>query len=127
MPGEGAAVNSKALRQSDERLSSWLQFQAARLGQRVALESLQHSAGGEALSFADLDRRTAALAAAMHELGLRPGDAIAIWLPNRPIWMLVHMSAARLGLLTVPLNTWYRVVRTRSLLAPWAMPGNLCR
>ena len=101
-------MNPKALRQGEERLGSWLRLRATRLGERMALESVQHSRRGEAISFAELDRRTAVLAAAMSRLGLQPGDAIAIWLPNRPSWMLVHMSAARLGLLTVPLNTWYR-------------------
>jgi fatty-acyl-CoA synthase len=101
-------VASKALTQGDQCLGSWLQARAERFGQRAALESVQHHARGEAISFAALDRRTAALAAGMYGLGLQPGDAIAIWLPNRPSWMLVHMAASRLGLLTVPLNTWYR-------------------
>jgi len=109
-------VNSMAHRPSEERLDSWLRVRAGCLGQRVALESVQHRGCGEAISFADLDRRTAGLAAAMHGLGLQPGDAIAIWLPNRPSWMLVHLAAARLGLLTVPLNTWYRESELRHFL-----------
>jgi fatty-acyl-CoA synthase len=100
-------MDSKALKPKGERLASWLQIRAERLAERNALESVQAGAR-EGFSFAELEGRTARLAAAMHGVGLRPGDAIAIWLPNRPSWMLVHLAAARLGLLTIPLNTWYR-------------------
>jgi fatty-acyl-CoA synthase len=97
-----------ALTEREGRLADWLRARTDRFGQRVAVESAQQGASSETVSFAELERRTGDLACAMQKLGLMPGDAIAIWLPNRPSWMLVHMAAARLGLLTVPLNTWYR-------------------
>jgi len=93
---------------TSRRLGRWLHELTARFGARAALDAAPGSAGAERLSFADLERRSAAIGAGFQRLGLRPGDSIAVWLPNRPLWMVVHFAAARAGLLTIPINTWCR-------------------
>ena len=61
-------------------------------------------AGARSLTFADVDRQGAALAAALADLGVGQGDRIAVALPNRVEWMLALRAAAALGAIMVPLN-----------------------
>ena len=62
--------------------------------------------GDRRLSWADFDRRAAALAAALVERGLRPGAKVAQYLPNTPEYMESFYAAVKVGL--VPVNTNYR-------------------
>jgi fatty-acyl-CoA synthase len=64
--------------------------------------------GDERLTFADFRARVDALARGLAALGLRRGDALAIWLPNRPLWFVAQYAAARLGFVVVALNPRYR-------------------
>lgn len=81
-----------------------------------ALELASQSCPQDRLSFPDLDEKSRAIAHGLAALGLRPGDSIAIWLPNTPLWMAAHFGAARAGLTTIPLNTWYREVEVEHFL-----------
>lgn len=65
--------------------------------------------GDERLTFAALRDRARAFAAGLAALGLGPGDALAIWLPNRPLWFVAQYAAASLGVVVVALNPRYRV------------------
>ncbi|MGE0315204.1 MAG: AMP-binding protein [Lautropia sp.] len=49
-------------------------------------------------------------------LGLRRGDAVALWLPDGGIWLQLLFAAARLGLLVVPISTRMREAEARSLV-----------
>jgi fatty-acyl-CoA synthase len=64
--------------------------------------------GDERITFADLHARVDAFAAGLAALGLRKGDALGIWLPNRPLWFVAQYAAARLGIVVVALNPRYR-------------------
>jgi fatty-acyl-CoA synthase len=88
------------------RLSGWLRERAGHFGDAVALSAALP--GGGALSFRQLESSSATLTEGLQRLGLVRGDAIALWMPSRPVWMSLHFAAMRLGLLTIPLNTWYR-------------------
>ena len=48
------------------------------------------------------------LAAGFLSLGLKTGDRVGIWSPNRPEWVLVQFATARLGLVLVTINPAYR-------------------
>ena len=76
---------------------------AARHGQREAIVF-----GAERLTFAALRDRARAFAAGLGALGLGRGDALAIWLPNRPLWFIAQYAAASLGIVVVALNPRYR-------------------
>ena len=65
--------------------------------------------GDERLTFAALRNRARAFAAGLAALGLGTGDALAIWLPNRPLWFVAQYAAASLGIVVVALNPRYRV------------------
>lgn len=49
------------------------------------------------------------VAKALIALGVEPGDKVAIWMTNRPEWLFCMYAIPRVGALTVPLNTRYRV------------------
>jgi fatty-acyl-CoA synthase len=60
--------------------------------------------GDRRLSYAQVDAQAAALAAALHELGIEAGDRIALTLPNWPEFVVATFAAAKLGAVVVPLN-----------------------
>lgn len=76
---------------------------ARRFGEKPALAGDRLT-----LSFADLDRRSASVAAGLERIGVRHGDRVAIWLPNIPEWMEAFLACARLGAIVVALNTRFR-------------------
>jgi long-chain acyl-CoA synthetase len=55
----------------------------------------------EAISYAELDRRAAVAAAA---LDVRPGERVAIRLPNSTAFVAAYLGALRAGAIVVPLN-----------------------
>ena len=63
--------------------------------------------GKVVLSWADLDGRTARLAARLRMLGAQPGDRIVVQVEKSPENVLLYLSALRAGLVYVPLNTAY--------------------
>jgi fatty-acyl-CoA synthase len=71
----------------------------------------------ERITFADFRARVDALAGGLAALGLRHGDALAIWLPNRPLWFIAQHAAARLGVVVVALNPRYRARELGYILA----------
>ena len=87
------------------RATAWslLESIAARHAAREAIVF-----GDERLTFADLRARARAFAGGLEVLGLGPGDALAIWLPNRPLWFVAQYAAASLGVTVVALNPRYR-------------------
>ena len=68
------------------------------------------------LTFAQVDARATALAAALGELGVQKGDRIAIDLPNWPEFVISMFGAAKLGAVIVPLNPRYTVPELQYML-----------
>ncbi|MBC2592397.1 AMP-binding protein [Rhodococcus aetherivorans] len=60
------------------------------------------------LTYGDLDSAATEVARGLISLGLRKGDAVAIFLRNRIEWMTSWLGTARGGLVTVPVNTAYK-------------------
>lgn len=60
--------------------------------------------GGRALTYGQVDVEGAALAAALADLGIAPGDRLAVSLPNVPEWIVVLRAAAALGAVLVPVS-----------------------
>ena len=69
------------------------------------------------LTFAALRDRARAFAGGLAALGLGKGDALAIWLPNRPMWYVAQYAAASLGVIVVALNPRYRAHELSYILA----------
>ncbi|OBI92195.1 class I adenylate-forming enzyme family protein [Mycobacterium sp. 1245805.9] len=80
-----------------------VRFCAARFGDKAFL-----IADGQVLTYADLDRRSAALATALLAQGIGKGDHVGILMPNSVDWALAWFATTRIGAVAVPLNTFYR-------------------
>ncbi len=73
-------------------------------------------AGDRRFTYAQVNARATALAAALIELGVEPGDRIAVDLPNWPEFVFSLFAAAKLGAVIVPLNPRYTVPELQYML-----------
>ena len=85
-----------------------LKAAAARYHGRLALAALAAPERAERYTFAELDAEVEACARGLVALGLKPGERIGIWAPNRGEWVLTMFAAARAGLILVNINPAYR-------------------
>jgi fatty-acyl-CoA synthase len=65
-------------------------------------------AEGVRLSWYDLAARVDRMAAGLLALGLRKGNRVGIWAPNRHEWLVTQFATARIGLILVNINPAYR-------------------
>ena len=61
-----------------------------------------------ALTWYDLRQRSDDVAAGLLALGIRRGDRVGIWAPNRAEWLAVQFGSARIGAILVNINPAYR-------------------
>ena len=66
-------------------------------------ECLVH--GNRRLTYQQVQSDVDALATALHEMGVGAGTRIAIDLPNGPEWVILFLTAAKLGAVRVPLTS----------------------
>ena len=66
-------------------------------------------AQGVRWTWAEFSAEVDALASGLHALGLRAGDRLGIWSPNRVEWLLTQFATARIGVILVNLNPAYRL------------------
>lgn len=71
---------------------------------------------GKVHTYSELLTNANEIAGGLAELGIRRGDAIALFLPNCQQWPTIFFAAAKLGVLVVPLNTRYRANEIYHLL-----------
>ncbi|MFD7798790.1 AMP-binding protein, partial [Streptomyces anulatus] len=64
---------------------------ALRLGERV-------------VTYAELDEHSARFAALLRAEGVRPGDRVALMLPNVPEFVVLYYGVLRAGAVVVPMN-----------------------
>src|SRR5438093_11655795 len=76
---------------------------ATRYGSREAMVF-----GEVRVSFAEFRERVNRLARGLAVLGIRHGENVAIWLPNRPEWFFAQYACARLGAVVIALNPRYK-------------------
>lgn len=60
--------------------------------------------GEESLSYDQLFDQAMNLARALLSRGVSPSDTVAVWLPNRPQWIVAEMATALIGATLVPVN-----------------------
>ncbi len=60
------------------------------------------------LSWYDLQRQADDVAAALLALGIRRGNRVGIWAPNRSEWLLAQFGTARIGAVLVNINPAYQ-------------------
>ena len=64
----------------------------------------------------ELGRAADDLAASLVELGLKPGERIGIWSPNRYEWVVTQFASAKAGLILVNINPAYRLAELEYVL-----------
>src|SRR3982074_3339166 len=72
---------------------------ARRYGPKPAL-----IAGGQTLTYEALDDVWARVAGGLHALGVRPGDRVSLYSPNRWEWVVAYHAALRAGAVVNPIN-----------------------
>ena len=80
-------------------LASVLAHHADRFGERPCLRW-----GDETITYAELDRRSAATAAGLAKLGIRRGDVVALLLYNCPEFLEAMFAVSRIGAVFMPIN-----------------------
>lgn len=71
--------------------------------QATAIET----AGGEAIRYGDLVRRTGRMANALASLGVKPGDRVAAQVEKSVQAIILYLATVRAGAVFLPLNTGY--------------------
>src|SRR5947199_608122 len=87
-------------------LWTMLEARVERTPERVYL--IEGREGGRQYTFGDLHARAARIAAALHRLGVRPGDVVSWQLPNWFEGAALAVAIDRLGAVSNPIITIYR-------------------
>jgi len=72
--------------------------------------------GGERISYQQLWERAARVAGGLRDLGVSPGDRVAIRLPNSVDWLLAFVGGLMAGAILVPVNTRFTDAETSYLV-----------
>ncbi|WP_020613710.1 AMP-binding protein [Sediminispirochaeta bajacaliforniensis] len=80
-------------------LREFIKQSARRYDTRPALSFIK----GGTITYRELDEKSLQLAAALRELGIRPGDRVAIVSANMPNWGLAYFAVSRMKAVTVPI------------------------
>ena len=91
---------------SDLTIPELLAQTAARFGDRPAAIFREQ---GIRWTWAEFAAEVDALAAGLQGLGLRKGDRLGIWSPNRSEWVVTQFATARIGVILVNINPAYRL------------------
>ncbi|HKA19640.1 MAG TPA: AMP-binding protein [Blastocatellia bacterium] len=94
--------SSKAI--GDRLLSRLLEERASKYGDRVFLTFK----GEESFSYNQLNERSNRFANGLCALGLSKGKKLTVMLPNCPEYLFLLFGAAKIGAVTVPVNTAYK-------------------
>lgn len=79
-------------------------------------DNLAAASPSERLTYADLDRRSAALAARLVERGACKGTHVWILLPNGVPWVVTWAAVTRIGAVATPVNTFYKTPELATML-----------
>ena len=63
---------------------------------------------GKRWTFAELHAGVDAAAKGLLQLGIAPGDRVALWMVNRPEWLHAMFAIMQIGAVLVPVNTRFR-------------------
>ncbi|HKZ79858.1 MAG TPA: ATP-dependent acyl-CoA ligase [Pyrinomonadaceae bacterium] len=115
MASQLAQVEDPALEPGvrDRLLSRLLEDRATQYGDRQFL----NFANERSISYRELNETANRFANGLLALGLGKGKKIAVMLPNCPEYLFILFGAARIGAVTVPINTAYKGALLEHLLS----------
>ncbi|MBZ5739855.1 AMP-binding protein [Nocardioides mangrovi] len=101
---------------AERSLVSLLVWAEERWPERPAWTFVAPDGGERTLTFGQVGDQSSALAQALRDRGVGPGDRVAVMLDNRLEHPLLWFALARLGAAMVPLNVKYRSVDAQHLV-----------
>jgi fatty-acyl-CoA synthase len=90
----------------NETIGANLRRTVSRFADRQALVDVPT---GRLWSYREFQEDVSAIASALVQRGIGPGDRVGIWSPNTPEWTLIQYATAQIGALLVTINPAYRV------------------
>ena len=75
--------------------------------QKLAIEFFSGDAGRQQVSYAQLEERVNRTAHYLRSLGIQSGDRVAVQLPKCLPFVYIHLAAAQIGAIFLPLNPAY--------------------
>ena len=96
----------------DDTLAHWLARHASERPDAPAV-----IASGDVVSWRELESRVRCVAQGLTEKGIGTGDIVAVQLPNTLEFLLVHLAAARLGVVMCTVHMPYRGAEIETILA----------
>jgi fatty-acyl-CoA synthase len=70
----------------------------------------------ERITYSELNELVNRLAGGLVKLGIKAGDKVAVWMPNRPEWIVTLFAVARIGAILVPMDIWYKAPEAEYML-----------
>ena len=109
---DGAASGPSSRRWVDRSFGDALTWGGATYGDREAVVY-----GELRLSFNEVVTRVRAFARGLIDLGVEPGERVALWMGDRPEWLVARWAVPMIGAILVPVNTRFRDNDVRYVLA----------
>ncbi len=72
--------------------------------------------GDEQISYGELGTRIGCVASSLRELGVQPGDRLALLMPNSVEYLVSYYALIKLGAVAVPLNPLLREPEVRYIM-----------
>ena len=101
--GAHEAASQVGRRWLDRSFGDALEWAGVTHGDREALVY-----GDVRLSFAQLVLRVRAFARGLIDLGVEPGERVALWMSDGPEWLIARWAVPMIGAVLVPVNTRFR-------------------
>lgn len=79
--------------------------------------AIKHRRGGTELTYEEFWDEAGRFAAALRDTGVKPGDRVAVYLPNLPEFVTAFVGVLRNGSVVVPLNPQYKAREIEHILA----------
>jgi len=105
----------------DDTLDKWLERHARERGEAPAIR-----AGETTISYGELSLCAARLAAALRDIGISPGDVVAIQLPNVAEYLISYLAITRLGAVMQTIHMPYRLAECETLLSHGRSRAVIC-
>ncbi len=68
------------------------------------------------MTYTELNEEVNRLASGLVKTGIKRGDKVSLWMPNRPEWIATLFAVAKIGAILVPMDTWYKASEAEYIL-----------